>query len=560
VSGGNGDSSSPPAYVSNPNAFAFAITDGISTIQGQQRRNTDPTGGPNNALNAIATFDGRQTTITGTINAISIADSEAASGGHSQAFAIGMCTGGWRAQAAATYNLNLLNLQPAPATDGFSGIAFGYRNGSLYMTGYDYDSQPNQIFEDLGKAGLASGPSLKAPLTFTIAYASSTMTVSLNGVVLGSVPTSHDFSSALLLAMGASVDPANGTGSLNLSKITATTPSTVGAPALLYSISGNQQTAMEGATLPQPLVVGVVDSFRNPVPSVLVSFAAGNAKATPSSVLSSVSGQASTMVQAGSAPGAGTVIASVATLPLLAFSLSVTAPVVTPTITGVVDGAGFGPRISSGGWATIVGNNLSTVTATVSPSGTSLPIGFSGVSVTIDGKPAFIYYVSSTQINCIVPDDPTTGGVSVQVNTPLGPSNVVVADKEDFGPALFVFTSKYPAAVHANGTFLGPPNILSGTTTTPAKAGEIILLFGTGFGPSNPAVPAGQLATGDAQPVQTVTATVGGVPAAVQGYLIGPGQYQFNLTVPNLPPGDAPVLLSVVNSTTQGGMMLTIGQ
>jgi len=560
VSGGNADSSTPPAYVTNPSAFGFAITDGIGSLQGQQRRNTDPVGGPNKALNAIATFDGRQTTISGTINALTIADSEGAKGGHSQAFAIGLCTGGWRAQAAATYNLNLLNLQPAPATDGFSGIAFGYRNGSLYMTGYDYDQQPNQIFEDLGKAGLASGQSLKAPLAFTIVYASSTMTVSLNGTQLGSVATSHDFSSALLVAMGASVDPANGPGSLSFSKISATTPATTGAPSLLYSISGNQQSAMEGATLPQPLVAGVVDSYRNPLPAVLVSFAAGNAKATPSSVLTSPSGQASTTIVAGSAPGAATVIASVATLPLLPFSLSVTAPVATPTITGVVDGAGYGPRISSGGWATIVGSNLSTTTATVSPSGTSLPVGFSGVSVSIDGKPAFVYYVSPTQINCIVPDDTTTGGVNVQVNTPIGASNVVIADKEDFAPSLFVFTSTYPAAVHANGTFLGPPNILSGATTAPARAGETILLFGTGFGPSNPAIPAGQLATNDAQPAQMVTATVGGVPAQVQGYLIGPGQYQFNLTVPTLPPGDAPVQLTVVNQTTQSGLLLTIGQ
>ena len=121
VSGGNADSSTPPAYVTNPSAFAFVITDGISTLQGQQRRNTDPVGGPNKALDAIATFDGRQTTISGTINAMTIADSEGATGGHSQAFAIGLCTGGWRAQAAATYNLNLLNLQPAPPRTDFPG-------------------------------------------------------------------------------------------------------------------------------------------------------------------------------------------------------------------------------------------------------------------------------------------------------------------------------------------------------------------------------------------------------------------------------------------------------
>jgi uncharacterized protein (TIGR03437 family) len=560
VLGGNADSTTPPAYVTNPNAFAFVLTDGITTVEGEQRRNTDPTGGPNKALEAVATFDGRQTTITGTIGTMTIADSEGAAGGHSQAFAIGLCTGGWRDQAAATYNLNLLASQPAPAKDGFSGIAFGYRNGSLYLNGYDYDSQPNQIFEDLGKAGLASGQSLSGPITFSIVYASGAMTVSLNGQSIGSVPTSHDFSSALAIAMGASVDPANGVGAMNFAKVVASTPTSTGTPALLYSISGNQQSAAVGMPLPLPLVVGVVDAYRNPVQAVLVSFAAGDATASPSTVLTDPFGHASTNIILGQTTGSANVIASVGTLPLLSFSFSVTSAAVTPVIGSVVDGAGFGPKISSGGWATILGNNLSNSTATVVPSGTSLPLGFAGVSASIDGKPAFVYYVSPSQINVIVPDDPTNGGVNVQVTTPAGTGNVTLADKEDFAPALFLFTSKYPAAAHADGTFLGPVNLLPGMPTLPAQPGEVILLFGTGFGPSSPVIAAGQLATGDAQPAQSVTATVGGMPAQVQGYLISPGMYQFNLTVPSgLPVGDAPISLTVLNVTTQSGLMLSIG-
>lgn len=564
VVGGNADSSSPPAYVTNPNAFAFVMTDGITTIEGEQRRNTDPTGGPNKALETVATFDGRQTTISGTINSMSISDAAAATGGHTQAFAIGLCTGGWRDQAVGTYNLNLFAAQPAPAKDGFAGISFGYKNGSLFMNGYDYDQQPNQIFEDLGKAGLANGGSLSAPLAFSIVYASGSMTVSLNGKVIGTVATSHDFSSALAIAMGASINAANGAGTMSFSKVTGTTPSTVGAPAILYLISGNQQSAPVGATLSQPLVAGVVDSYRNPVPGVLATFAAGNAKTTPASEVTDSSGRASVTVIAGSVPGSATVVAAVASLPLLTFMINVTQAVATPTITSVVDGAGFGPKIASGGWATILGTNLSTTTATVSPTGTTLPTLFSGVSVSINGIPAFVGYVSPTQINVIVPDDPndTNGGVGVQVNSPIGVSSVAIVDKEDFAPSLFMFSSKYAAALHNNNdTFVGPPNLISGSTTTPAHAGEVIQLFGTGFGPTIPIIPAGQLATYDAQPAQTVTAMIGGMPAQVQGYLIAPGFFQFNLTIPNnMPSGDAPITLTVFNQTTQSGAMLTIGQ
>jgi len=558
VSGSSSDSSAAPAYVTNPSSFAFQLTDGITIARGQQRRNTDSTGGANAVLNSVATFDGRQTTIIATITGLIVADTEGDSGGHSQAFAIGLCTGGWRDQAAATYNLNLLAAQPAPAKQGFSGIAFGYKNGSLYLVGYDYDSQPNQIFVDLGKAALASGNSLRAPITIKLAYGSSTMTVSLNGQPLGSIATSHDFSSALLLAMGGSVDPANGFGLMSFTNLTATTPTTPGQPALLYEVSGDRQASALGAALALPVIAAVVDQFRNPLPGVLVSFAAGNAIASPPSDTTDSNGRASTNVTLGNAPGDANVIASVATLPLLAFHFTAIAGSTVPVIQAVVSGASFGPKISSGGWATILGINLSTVTEIASTRGTTLPTSLDGVSVTIDGLPAFVYYISPTQINVIVPDDPVVGGVNVQVATDSGKSNIAIADKEDFAPELFLFAPRYPAAAHMDGTFLGPPNILADVATRPAKAGEVVLLFGTGFGPTAPFVAAGQIDTTLAPAAQPVSATVGGTPAQVQAYLIYPGMYQFNLTVPDLPPGDAQLSLSVVGSKTQDGVVIPI--
>jgi len=560
VFGGFSDSSKPPAYVDNPSAFAFVLTDGVTTVGGQQRRNTDPAGGPNTALDAVAAFDGRQTTISTTISYLTVADSEGDSGGHSQVFAIGLCTGGWRDQAAATYNLNLIGSQPGPAKEGFAGIAFGYKNGSLYMAGYDYDGQPNQIFIDLGQAGLASGHSITSPLSLSLVYAAGMLSVSLNGQALGSVPTSHDFSHALLVAMGASVDAANGTGVMTFSGLTATTPSTLGAPALFYRVSGDQQRGPAGSPLPQLLVTRVVDAYRNPLPGVDVSFSAGNATVSPVSVKTDSMGEAATQATLGNGSGDATVVASVASLPLLTFHLTVLTGAAIPSIAAVVNGADFGPKISSGSWATILGANLSATTDTAVLSGNSLPTSLDGVSVTIDGQPAFIYFVSPTQINVIVPDDPTNGGVDVQVTAPSGKSNVATADKEDFSPALFQLTPPYPAAVQPDGTYVGPPNVVSGVATQPASPGEVILLFGTGFGPTNPTVAAGQVAGSPVQPAQAVTATVGGVPASVVAYLIYPGVYQFNVTVPNVPAGDAPLVLSVAGSRTQDGLMLAIGQ
>jgi uncharacterized protein (TIGR03437 family) len=57
-----------------------------------------------------------------------------------------------------------------------------------------------------------------------------------------------------------------------------------------------------------------------------------------------------------------------------------------------------------------------------------------------------------------------------------------------------------------------------------------------------------------------VTATVGGLPAQVEGWLTGAGLYQLNLTVPNLPDGDASLVINVMGNSTQTGLLLSIAQ
>jgi uncharacterized protein (TIGR03437 family) len=116
----------------------------------------------------------------------------------------------------------------------------------------------------------------------------------------------------------------------------------------------------------------------------------------------------------------------------------------------------------------------------------------------------------------------------------------------------------YPAAIHADGTPVGPPGILMGVTTVPAKPNETISIFGTGFGPTKPVVAAGSTMPNDAAIAIPVTATVGGLPAIVQGWLTYAGEYQFNLTVPALPDGDAQVVLSILDTPTQPALMLNI--
>ena len=46
-------------------------------------------------------------------------------------------------------------------------------------------------------------------------------------------------------------------------------------------------------------------------------------------------------------------------------------------------------------------------------------------------------------------------------------------------------------SVRADGALIGPAKLIDGVTTVPAKPGETIQLFGTGFGPTTPGVTAG---------------------------------------------------------------------
>jgi uncharacterized protein (TIGR03437 family) len=235
------------------------------------------------------------------------------------------------------------------------------------------------------------------------------------------------------------------------------------------------------------------------------------------------------------------------------------------TVTAVVNAGSFQPGIASGAWVSIFGTNLSQRTYIWQGSDMvngMLPTSLEGVSATINGLPAYIEYISPSQINLLAPDDATVGPVQVQVTTAQQTSNAVTAQKGQFAPAFFTFGGTYVAALHADYSMVGAPNLLPGTVTTPAKPGEIILLYGAGFGPATPPQPSGQLVT-TAAPLaaNSVQIAIGGLAASV-GYsgLVQSGLYQFNVTVPNLPNGDATVVATIGGVPTQTGVSLTVQQ
>ena len=233
-------------------------------------------------------------------------------------------------------------------------------------------------------------------------------------------------------------------------------------------------------------------------------------------------------------------------------------------ITAVANGAGFQAGFASATWISIFGTNLSQTTRTWQDSDFGnglLPTSLSGVSVTVNGLPAYVEYISPTQINVLAPDDAMLGTVQVQVTTAQGRSNSFAAQKQQFAPAFFTVGSGYVAAQHADYSYVGKPGSVAGATTQPARPGEVILLYGTGFGPTNPPLPTAQLVTTPAVLANTVQVTIGGVPALVAyAGLVEAGLYQFNVTVPSVPNGDAIVMAQIGGVQTPAGSLIAIQQ
>lgn len=235
------------------------------------------------------------------------------------------------------------------------------------------------------------------------------------------------------------------------------------------------------------------------------------------------------------------------------------------TVTGVSNAGDFQSGFASATWLAIFGTNLSATTYSWQASdfvNGQLPTSIEGVSVTIDGVPAYVQYISPTQINVLAPDDTATGSVALVVTTAGQASNTFTVQKQQYAPAFFTIGNGYAAAQHSNYTLIGPTSLYPGSST-PAQPGETILIYGTGFGPTNPPLPTGQLiTTAEPLPANSVQVTIGGVSATVIfAGLVEPGLYQFNVTVPeSLASGDAALVAVIGGVQTQTGVSISIQQ
>jgi len=188
-----------------------------------------------------------------------------------------------------------------------------------------------------------------------------------------------------------------------------------------------------------------------------------------------------------------------------------------------------------------------------------MPTVLDGVSVTMNGKNAYVYYISANQINILTPPDLTVGPVQVTVTIGGVTSAVFTIQAQQYPPSFFVFNGgPYVAATHSDSSLIGPVSLYPGLTT-PAKPGVVIVLYANGFGPTSPPVASGSASQTGSLPALPLV-KIGGVSATVQfAGLVSPGLYQFNVVVPaSAPDGDNAVTATYNGTTTQAGTVLTV--
>lgn len=235
-----------------------------------------------------------------------------------------------------------------------------------------------------------------------------------------------------------------------------------------------------------------------------------------------------------------------------------------PVATEVVNTAGGSPTIAPNTWLEIHGANLAPVTMDWSTwnFANGLPTSLAGVSATVNNKPAVISYISPTQINVLAPLDTATGPVAVQVTTPAGKSTPLNPTEESTSIGFLVIdVDGHVAARHLDYSLAGDASLsVAGYPFTPARPGETVLLYATGFGQTNPPIANQQSATGALPTLPSVT--VGGLPAFVMyAGISAPGLYQLNVAIPmEAPNGDLTVSAIYNGGLTQTGVVLAVQQ
>jgi uncharacterized protein (TIGR03437 family) len=236
----------------------------------------------------------------------------------------------------------------------------------------------------------------------------------------------------------------------------------------------------------------------------------------------------------------------------------------TPVITKVANAFGENAVIAPNTWVSIKGTDLALKTRIWTEAdfvNDQMPTVLDGVSVTINGKKAYVYYISPVQINILTPPDALAATAQVQLTNNGVTSEVATVQAQAQSLSFFEFVTPgnlhYVIAQHLDTTPVGPANL----SRVPARPDEIIYLAANGFGPTDVPIVSGDRKQAGNLPPPFPVVTVGGIPAPVSfaGLVGPPGLYFVFFRVPkDAPDGDLALAATYNGLSIQSNLLITV--
>jgi uncharacterized protein (TIGR03437 family) len=481
-----------------------------------------------------------------------------------------------------------------------SGLPSGSYSGTIVVAATGAAASPYSFPVTME---VADAPStlVANPATLTFAYMTGSAAPAPQTVMLMS---SGDALSASITVSGGTWLTASPTGSITLVGLPGTVTVTVNPAGLAPGAYSGKITFASPSATDKSLIVNVALNITAGTPTVtnvwppgvLVNSTGVIATLTGANYFATSSAAITATIPPAVAPTTTTLTTNVlsattmlVTIPASLLTTAQSLPIIITTPTGapstaanfavyapgpqlwaVADSASYAVSgVSPGEIITIFGIGLGPVALTIYPGASPppplLPASEPDTTVTIDNHTAPILYTSANQISCIAPYDLTTDvGLaavelvvtynSIAASVPLM-VNIVAAD-----PGVFSMDSSgagQGAILNYNAATL---DYTVNSSANGAVKGNIVVMYITGFGQTNPAGDETNFIPGPPSaavvPVGTVSVTIGGVNATVLSAVAPVGSVagllQLNVTVPlTVTSGTAvPVLVTV---TPTGG-------
>ena len=180
-----------------------------------------------------------------------------------------------------------------------------------------------------------------------------------------------------------------------------------------------------------------------------------------------------------------------------------------------------------------------------------LPKDLAGTQVFVNDLQAPLYFTSAGQIDFEVPFEVAPGPATVRVDRNGQHGNSISVNIVASAPR-FILLNGGPYAIMTT-----PDAVLTGNPTHPVKAGDVVVIYMIGLGPTSPAVPTGAPAPGSPPlaivsgvqvcfrpnlPVSVAICNDAAFAGLTPGFV---GLYQVNANIPALAPGDMQLSLAI---------------